>query len=66
MNKSKISKKQFIEQWGAIADLEFDKKRSVYSPTTGKKISTLDMAESRKRAIEEINHLKQLRNIKKA
>lgn len=65
MSRPKYSKdqKEFIEKWGARAELEFDTSRILMSPTSGERISALDSAKIRQAAIEEIEKLKKCKSI---
>lgn len=64
MRKSRYStaEQEYIEKWAADVDLENDSTRKVFSPSTGKRITTLDMAQARKRAIERAEAFKKLRD----
>jgi hypothetical protein len=54
--------KEILEKWGAQAELEFDTSRILISPITGKKITALGSAKSRRDTIEEIKKLKQYKS----
>lgn len=58
--KPKYTQKELeiIKEYGAVAELEFDSTRTIISPITGKRISTLDGARARKQAKEEIYNLR--------
>jgi len=60
MSKLNYTKKEkvFLEKWGAKAELQFDTVRTLFSPITGKRITALDSAKARKKAIQEISKLK--------
>lgn len=50
--------RETLEKWGAKAELEFDTKRTLISPLTGKRIIAVEAAKTRKQAQEEIHQLK--------
>ena len=54
--------KIFIKKWAVVVDYENDNQRSVFSPSTGKRVSTLDTAQARKRAIDRAEVYQKLRD----
>lgn len=54
MNKPNYTKEEneFINKWACEEDRENDLNRVVFFPSTGKRVSTFDSANSRKRAID--------------
>jgi hypothetical protein len=54
MNKPNYTKEEneFINKWACEEDRENDLNRVVFFPSTGKRVSTLDSVNSRKRALD--------------
>lgn len=58
MPKYTKKEKEFIAKWAEEVDFENDRNRVVYSPSSKKRVTTLDMARARKRAKERAHKFK--------
>lgn len=65
MNKPNYTtdEKEFIKKWGYKSDSDYDSKRRVLDPTTGKRITCLELAKMNKDSFDRITAYKKLHNI---